>query len=74
MIEAALLNEGWDAGTDWDVLAARAVDRAIRLSPYASLADIDTASCERATVAMYASIARLTSCASDWESVKNSRV
>lgn len=43
MIEAALLNEGWDAGTDWDVLAARAVDRAIRLSPYTSLADIDTA-------------------------------
>ena len=42
MIEAALLNEGWDAGTDWAALATRAADCAIRLSPHAHLAKIDT--------------------------------
>jgi probable rRNA maturation factor len=39
MIETALLNEGWDAGTDWNALAARAVDRAVRMSPFVALAD-----------------------------------
>jgi len=42
MIETALLNEGWDAGTDWAALATRAADCAIRLSPHAHLAEIDT--------------------------------
>ena len=42
MIEAALLNEGWDAGTDWAALATRAADCAIRLSPHAHLAKSDT--------------------------------
>ncbi len=42
MIEAALLDEGWDAGTDWVALATRAADCAIRLSPHAHLAKVDT--------------------------------
>ena len=42
MIETALLNEGWDRATDWEALAERAVDRAVRLSPFAALADSAT--------------------------------
>ncbi|MFM7029017.1 MAG: rRNA maturation RNase YbeY [Chakrabartia sp.] len=41
MIETALLNQGWDDGTDWEALAARAVGRAIALSPHAALADAE---------------------------------
>jgi len=41
MIETALLNQGWDDGTDWETLAARAVARAIALSPHAALAEAE---------------------------------
>ena len=42
MIDVAVLNEGWHDGTDWEALATHVLDRAVRLSPYAHLADIDT--------------------------------
>jgi probable rRNA maturation factor len=47
MIETAVLNQGWDEGTDWEALAQKAVARAIALSPHAALAtteiEIETA-------------------------------
>jgi probable rRNA maturation factor len=41
MIETAVLNQGWDDGTDWEALAQKAVARAIALSPHAGLASAD---------------------------------
>lgn len=42
MIETALLNQGWDDGTDWEALATRAVACAIAQSPLAALAEAAT--------------------------------
>jgi probable rRNA maturation factor len=42
MIEAAILDEGWDAGTDWEALAQTAVAWAVQRTRYAGLARSDT--------------------------------
>jgi probable rRNA maturation factor len=38
MLDTALINEGWDDGTDWEALATRAVGAAIAQTPFAELA------------------------------------
>jgi probable rRNA maturation factor len=42
MIEAAIIDEGWDEGTDWPTLAQTAVAWAVSRTPYAGLARSDT--------------------------------
>ena len=43
MIETALLNQGWDDGTDWAAIAQKATERTLALSPYAALGAADVA-------------------------------
>jgi len=43
MIETALLNQGWDDGTDWAAIAQKAAARTLALSPYAALGAADVA-------------------------------
>ncbi len=42
MIEAAIIDEGWDDGTDWPTLGQTAVAWAVSRTPYAGLARSDT--------------------------------
>lgn len=42
MIEAAVLNEGWDEATDWEALAQTAVAWAVQRTRFAGLARSDT--------------------------------
>ncbi len=43
MLDVAVINEGWDCGTDWDALAQAAVRAAILQSPFPSLASTEPA-------------------------------
>ena len=42
MIEAAIIDEGWDEGTDWETLSQTAVSWAISRTPFGGLARSDT--------------------------------
>lgn len=42
MIEAAIIDEGWDEGTDWEMLGQTAVSWAISRTPFGGLARSDT--------------------------------
>lgn len=42
MIEAAIIDEGWDEGTDWETLGRTAVSWAISRTPFGGLARSDT--------------------------------
>ena len=41
MLEIALINEGWDTGTNWDALAEKAARAAVFASPFAALLSND---------------------------------
>jgi probable rRNA maturation factor len=42
MIEAAIIDEGWDKGTNWEALGRTAVSSAISRTPFGGLARSDT--------------------------------
>lgn len=41
MIETAVINEGWEAATDWEALAATATLAALRRTPFGALENAD---------------------------------